>query len=254
MKLNNKIIKLPKIIGHRGLKDIAPENTIASIKKAISLNFKWIEVDVKISKDNIPFLLHDNTLNRTTNGFGFPYKKKYIEISKLNASHWGKKKTKFSPPKLLDIIKICSKKKIGLNIELKPNKYKEKENVEAIVNLFKKNKIDFPYFFSSFDYKSIKYLNKIFPKARLSYLIDNLNKKMLKKILIKCQNINCYIIGLNIEMINKEVVNFFKKNNFIITVYSSKNIEYNKAIKLWKLGIDSLFIDNHLEYKKILKK
>ena len=42
---------LPKLIGHRGVKDLCPENTIDSIKKAIELNLKWIEVDVKISKD-----------------------------------------------------------------------------------------------------------------------------------------------------------------------------------------------------------
>ena len=53
-------INLPKLIGHRGVKDLAPENTLQSINQAIQLNIKWIEVDVKISKDHIPFLLHDD--------------------------------------------------------------------------------------------------------------------------------------------------------------------------------------------------
>ena len=46
------ILKLPKIIGHRGAKALAPENTILSINEAINHNLKWIEIDVKISKDN----------------------------------------------------------------------------------------------------------------------------------------------------------------------------------------------------------
>ncbi len=55
-------INLPKLIGHRGVRDLAPENTLQSIKKAIELNIKWVEIDVKISKDHIPFLLHDSSL------------------------------------------------------------------------------------------------------------------------------------------------------------------------------------------------
>ena len=61
-------LNLPKIIGHRGVKDLAPENTLYSIHKAVLFNLKWIEVDVKISKDRIPFLLHDDVLDRTIKG------------------------------------------------------------------------------------------------------------------------------------------------------------------------------------------
>ena len=53
-------LSLPKIIGHRGVRAIAPENTIFSINEAIKYKLKWIEIDVKISKDNVPFLLHDH--------------------------------------------------------------------------------------------------------------------------------------------------------------------------------------------------
>ena len=76
------ILNLPKLIGHRGVKDIAPENTLQSINKAIQFKLKWIEIDVKISKDHIPFLLHDDLLDRTTSGRGFPYKLTYEEIKK----------------------------------------------------------------------------------------------------------------------------------------------------------------------------
>ena len=62
----------PKRIGHRGVKNLSPENTLDSIILANSLGLKWIEVDVKISKDLKPILLHDDTLDRTTNGKGFP--------------------------------------------------------------------------------------------------------------------------------------------------------------------------------------
>ena len=76
---------LPKLIGHRGIKDLAPENTLFSIIKAKQFNLRWIEIDVKISKDKIPFLLHDDNLDRTTSGKGIPtqYLYKQILYSKL---------------------------------------------------------------------------------------------------------------------------------------------------------------------------
>jgi glycerophosphoryl diester phosphodiesterase len=73
-------LNLPKLIGHRGIKDLAPENTLRSIYEAFKKNLKWVEIDVKISKDKIPFLLHDDTLERTTSGSGIPLNYKYSDI------------------------------------------------------------------------------------------------------------------------------------------------------------------------------
>ena len=81
----NKNLNIPKIIGHRGVKDLAPENTLDSIIEAFSIGLKWIEVDVKISKDNIPFLLHDDDFDRTTNGTGIASSYNYSRIKKFDA-------------------------------------------------------------------------------------------------------------------------------------------------------------------------
>ena len=81
------IFKLPKIIGHRGVKDIAPENTILGISKAIEHNLEWVEIDVKVSKDNIPFLLHDDLLDRTTSGKGYPYNYSLEDINSASNSY-----------------------------------------------------------------------------------------------------------------------------------------------------------------------
>ena len=56
-------IKLPKIIGHRGAKGLAPENTLSSLIAAQSSGLSFVEIDVKISNDNVPVLLHDDNLD-----------------------------------------------------------------------------------------------------------------------------------------------------------------------------------------------
>ena len=61
-----KILK----IGHRGAKGYAPENTLASFEKALELGVDMIELDVQNSKDFIPMVIHDKTIDRTTTGIG----------------------------------------------------------------------------------------------------------------------------------------------------------------------------------------
>ena len=75
----------PKLIGHRGVKNLSPENTLNSIKLAHKLGLKWIEIDVKISKDLIPILLHDDTIDRTTTGTGLASELNYSFLKKLDA-------------------------------------------------------------------------------------------------------------------------------------------------------------------------
>ena len=82
MRLSNKFI-LPKLIGHRGVKNLKPENTIESITTAFDYGLECVEIDVKVSKDNIPLLLHDDTLDRTTNGSGLVCDFSFREINQL---------------------------------------------------------------------------------------------------------------------------------------------------------------------------
>ncbi len=245
-------LNLPKLIGHRGVRDIAPENTIFSIEKAINYNLKWIEVDVKISKDKIPILLHDNTLERTTSGKGSPINFSYNEISKFDAGKWFDRNLKnIYVPTLDEVLKLCSKKEIGINIELKPNKGFEKDNVKAIVKLFKQYKKNLKFYFSSFDWESIILIKKLFPKSNVGLLIDKFDID-IEKIIKKCKKYKIFSCGLNIKIINKKVVLLLKNNNIHISVYSSKSITYKISNKLFAIGIDSIFIDNPKAYKNLL--
>jgi len=123
-----RTLKLPKLIGHRGVKDLCPENTLESILKAFDLGLSFVEIDVKISKDRVPILLHDDTLDRTTNGSGLAIDYNYENIKKLDAGKFFyKENTNIFIPKLEDILSLCINYKGNLNIELKPNKKLKKK-------------------------------------------------------------------------------------------------------------------------------
>ena len=74
---------LPAVIGHRGAKGSAPENTMASIRAAKALDCKWVEVDVMLTKDKVPVIHHDNTLDRCTNGSGNLWEYSLKDVEKL---------------------------------------------------------------------------------------------------------------------------------------------------------------------------
>ena len=73
------------VTGHRGAAGHAPENTLASIRKALEMGADRIEIDVQQSKDGVVVIMHDKTLKRTTNGKGYVRNKTFAELSALVA-------------------------------------------------------------------------------------------------------------------------------------------------------------------------
>ena len=76
------------VIAHRGASSKAPENTMAALKKAVELGSTIIEIDVQLTSDAEVILMHDHTLDRTTNGFGAVEKQSLKKIQDLDAGSW----------------------------------------------------------------------------------------------------------------------------------------------------------------------
>ena len=240
----------PKLIGHRGVKNLSPENTLNSIKLAHKLGLKWVEIDVKISKDSIPILLHDDTLERTTNGKGLPTDFNYDDLKKLDAGFsFYNYITKIYIPTLKEVLLFCNENEIGLNIELKPNYGFEKNNVEAIAKLLINFNFINQFYFSSFDWFSLVLMKKLLPNAYYGLLIDKFHKNIsLKNVLDICKKNKFSCCGFNKNIINSDIINEMKINNLITTIYSDKNLKPNEANELWSMGVKSVFIDDPSEF------
>ncbi len=242
-----KTLKLPKLIGHRGVKDLCPENTLESIARALDIGLSFIEIDVKISRDKQPILLHDDTLDRTTNGSGLAIDYDYEDIKKLDAGKFFyKKNTNIFVPKLEDILNLCINNNGNLNIELKPNKNFEKENAHQIYEVTKNiNQIDI--FFSSFDMISILEISKLYPQSIRSFLLDDFKEYNIDDLISISINQDLKICGLNIDLISTDIIKKIKKSNILITVYSDKNINLSSANDIFSIGVDSIFVDNPID-------
>ena len=181
--IQNNCFNLPKIIGHRGVKNLFPENTIQSISAAFNLGLDWVEVDVKISKDKIPFLLHDDTLNRTTSGKGLANLLNYSDIKNLDAGYFFyNKKTDIYPPNLREVLELLKIKKKSINIELKPNINLEVQNVREILKITNQFR-EIQIYYSSFDLKSCIELVNLNPYSYCGLLIDSFDDYSIQDII-----------------------------------------------------------------------
>lgn len=130
------MLKLPKVIGHRGAAAYAPENTIESIHTAADVGVEWVELDVKITKDHVPIIFHDDTLDRTTNGSGLVAELAYDEIKQYECGSWyGESFTGIKIPTLEEAVDALIERGLGLNLEIKPCPGREKETAEAALDI-----------------------------------------------------------------------------------------------------------------------
>jgi len=123
----------PLWIAHRGAGLLAPENTLAALRLGAAKGWRMAECDVKLSSDGVPFLLHDDTLERTTSGHGPSAALAWSELSKLDAGSWhGPARAGERLPTLDEVAAWCKESGHLLNIEIKPSPGQERRTGEGV--------------------------------------------------------------------------------------------------------------------------
>jgi glycerophosphoryl diester phosphodiesterase len=111
----------PYWIAHRGAGKRAPENTLASFREGAAQGFRMFECDVKLAADDVAFLLHDSTLERTTSGHGIAGERPWAALSQLDAGSWhGARHAGETMPTLAAIARFVLANGLAVNLEIKP--------------------------------------------------------------------------------------------------------------------------------------
>ncbi|MDJ0089157.1 glycerophosphodiester phosphodiesterase family protein [Pantoea allii] len=154
------------LIAHRGAPLLAPENTLPSFQAAVEHGATWIEVDVKLTKDMHPVIIHDDAVDRTTNGKGYVANLTLDEIRSLDAGvRYGHIFKGVKVPTLAETVGFVLDKGIGLQLEIKPTSGQEIETAEIAITQLKslwpagEKKL----FISSFSELSLQVAAKIMP-------------------------------------------------------------------------------------------
>jgi len=123
----------PLWVAHRGAGKLAPENTLAAFRLGAAHGYRAFECDVKLSADGVPFLLHDDTLDRTTPARGIAGDRPWTELSRLDAGSWHSRAyAGESVPTLEAVARYVQHNAYALNVEIKPTPGLERHTGEAV--------------------------------------------------------------------------------------------------------------------------
>ena len=217
------------IIGHRGACYYEPENTLRSFKKALQLKCDYIECDVHLSKDKKVVIIHDKTLDRTTNGKGLVNDYNLEELKKLNA---GKKEKIPTLQEYIDLLK----NKAYMFIELK----KCKNIVGKTLEIINKNKIQDKVVLLSFHASYLRKVKKINNKIKTGLLSVRPLLAIKRAKLYKAD-----FIGVYHGFLTKEFIEKCHKNKFKIFAYVRvvENPPKKYLKNLINLGLDGIALN-----------
>jgi glycerophosphoryl diester phosphodiesterase len=164
-------------VAHRGAAGYAPENTIAAFDKAVEMKADYIEIDVQRSKDGELVIIHDTTINRTTDGSGNVKDLTFHQLRSFDAGSWMGEE--FSGEKIPTFDEILDRYhgKVGILIELKaPELYPGIE--EEVAEELKERNLDKPQnekmIIQSFNFESMKKINSLLPKVPVGVLTSSI--------------------------------------------------------------------------------
>lgn len=232
-------LKIPKIIGHRGAMGYAPENTIESIQTAAEMGVEWVEIDVKLTKDSVPIIFHDDTLERTTNGSGPVAETTYEDLKQLEAGSWfGDSFAGIKVPTLEEMCEVLIDLDLGLNLEIKPCPGREKETAEVALDYLSRIWDDHErLIISSFQHVSLETAMDMAGDWARGLLIDDWPenwKDLADYFDVKTMHVN----GNNIT---REQVEDIIDMDYPILAYTINDPIRARELQTW--GIDGLFTD-----------
>lgn len=163
----------PLIFAHRGVKGTHPENTMIAFQEAERIGAHGIELDVHLSKDGELVVIHDETVDRTTNDVGLVSEKTVKELQALDAgSHKDPSFHEAKIPTLREVFIWLSTTKLQLNIELKTDVIHYPNIEEKVVALVREYHLSNQIVFSSFNHDSVSLLAEIAPEIPRAILYD----------------------------------------------------------------------------------
>ncbi len=213
-------------IGHRGAMGHAPENTLKSIAKALELGAPWVEVDVYPVEGHL-VVIHDNRLERTTNGSGYVWEQTFSYLRTLDAGQGEK------IPTLEEVLDLISER-AGINIELKVS------GTAAWVAKMIQDRIrthwDVSNFLvSSFNHHEIAAVRQLDDRIRIGALISGLPLDYA----LFAQKLGAYSVHQSIEFVNREFIADAHDRNLKVFVYTVNHPE--DITRMDAMGVDGVF-------------
>ena len=232
-----------RVIAHRGFSGEAPENTMAAFRKAIEIGADMIELDVLLSRDGQVVVIHDATLDRTTNGTGNVAEHSLAELADLDGGTW------FSPayknqriPTLKEVLDLA-RGKILVNVEIKTEAVTDELGggiTEKVVELVRTHDMRDQVVVSSFDPRALEQMRRLDPGITTAALFnrDLHEGKSPREVM---DEVGSRGFNVSHERVDAAVTRICHEMGRPVAVYTVNEVE--KMEELLELGVDALFTD-----------
>ena len=228
------------IIAHRGDSAHAPENTCGAFLQAKKSGARTIEFDVRLTRDLVPVILHDRTLERTTNGIGLLHEKMYEEIKHLDAGSWFACEWSAEKiPALDETISLLKQLNLHAYVELCPHKSNVLETSEVVLKALNQLWTWEPLpVISSFNIQCLEYALRHSPQYPRGLLLDKWADNWLQL----ATKVRCSGLHLNHKLLTPTRISKIKNAGYLLYAYTVNNLQ--QAKKLYEWGVDGIYSDD----------
>ena len=239
-----------KLTAHRGVSSLAPENTLAAFKKAAEMGYQSIEIDVQLSLDKVPVVIHDQSVNRCTNGKGVVAEMPLANLQSLDAGSWFSEAfNKEYIPSLEETLLLANEHNLKVNIEIKL--YPEDDIAllcKKITEVIVFSRIDTTQLlFSSFSLQALKQMQHLLPQIPRGFLCEKIPQNCLDLL----QEIDAFSVHCDYLFLNKLQTSEFKQAGYQVYCYTINDPQ--KMNEYWGWGVDMIITDKPQAYVSTAK-
>jgi len=230
----------PLWIAHRGAGLLAPENTLAAFRLGASYGYRAFECDVKLSADDVPFLMHDADLQRTTGQAGQAGERRWAELSQLDAGSWHSRLHAGEPlPTLSAVAAFLQHNGFALDLEIKPTPGTEAHTgalvAAAVARMWHGRTL--PPLLSSFRPEALRAARESVPELPRALLLDTLPDDAIEQ----AQALGCVALIANHERMDEAFLAQIHGAGMRAMVYTVNQPQRAQLLRSW--GIDGIVTD-----------
>jgi glycerophosphoryl diester phosphodiesterase len=230
----------PQWIAHRGAGQSAPENTLVAFQLGFDSGFTMFECDAKLSADQVVFLLHDATLDRTTNIQGSAHAYVWDELAALDAGSWHSVQfSGASIPTLEQLATFCIEKSCQLNIEIKPSPGFDFLTGQCVAREAQRlwTGQSIPPLLTSFRREALRGAQAVAPELPRGLLMHELAPDWHEAV----DALQCMAVACHFPLYNDSLLEEIKRLGLYSLAYTVNDLV--TAHTLLKMGVDSIITD-----------
>lgn len=234
--MNFDTLRDAKLIAHRGAPSCSPENTLASFKKAHQLGAKWVEFDVMLTKDGVAIIMHDDTLERTTNGQGNVADTDFADIKKLDAGSWFSAEFAGEPvPTFKELLDCLRERDINMEVEIKPTPGMGQVTAAVTLDILYKYwpMAERPPLLSSWDQEAVTTVQSLAPELIVGSVVDTEAELLTAA--------DSAVVSVNHDLVTPEFLQQLKDRFDVILPYTVNDRARAEQLLSW--GCTAVFTD-----------